>query len=236
MASIHLRTASLLIAGLALTAAPSFADHGHRGNDGRSSGRNDGQSSRRNDGQSSGRAIESRRAVEAPRVAVESPRVNESRRARADSAERSVPRGGFSSRSVIVPRVIRPSIVNIVPYRPYYYTYRPGVSLYYGRSYGYADPYGYYAAPPPGYLYAVPGRPYGGVRIQDAPGDAEVFADGYYMGTADDFDGVFQHMNLEAGPHHIEIRAPGYEPIEFDVRVEPGQTITYRAYLPPLRP
>ncbi len=218
MAPIHLRTASLVIAGLALTAAPSFADYGHRGHDGRSSGRNDGRSS--------GRAVESPRANQS----------GESRRSRVESPERAGPRGGFIPRTGIVPRVIRPNIVNVVPYRPYYYTYRPGVSLYYGRQYGYGNPYGYYAAPPPGYLYAVPGRPYGGVRIQDAPGDAEVFADGYYMGTADDFDGVFQHMNLEAGPHHIEIREPGYEPIEFDVRVEPGQTITYRAYLQPLRP
>jgi hypothetical protein len=58
-----------------------------------------------------------------------------------------------------------------------------------------------------------------------------VFADGYYVGIVDDFDGVFQHMNLEAGPHRIEIRAPGYPPIAVDVNVQPGETITYRADL-----
>ncbi len=49
--------------------------------------------------------------------------------------------------------------------------------------------------------------------------------------VVDDYDGVFQHLNLEAGAHHIEIEIDeqGYPPIAFDVRVEPGQTITYRA-------
>ena len=45
------------------------------------------------------------------------------------------------------------------------------------------------------------------------------------------FRSVFQHLNLEAGSHHIEIEAQGYPPIAFDVRVAPGQTITYRANL-----
>jgi hypothetical protein len=153
--------------------------------------------------------------------------------------------------------------VSVLPYRPYYYRYRPGISFgfsygsvygypYYGYGYspysyapygyspyGYA-PYGYapygYAAPSPGYLAAVPGKAYGGVRIEGAPPEAEVFADGYYMGIADDFDGALQHMNLETGPHRIEVRAPGYQPIAFDVNVEPGQTITYRALMQPARP
>ena len=59
--------------------------------------------------------------------------------------------------------------------------------------------------------------------------DAEVYADGYYVGIVDDFDGVLQQLNLEAGAHHIEIRIPNAAPIAFDVNVLPGQTITYRA-------
>src|SRR5207253_10530340 len=133
-------------------------------------------------------------------------------------------------------------------YRPYYYRPSFGLGIYYGAGYpyGYAYPYGYsypygygypayaYGYPaPPAYLNAVPGRPYSGVRIEGAPRDAAVYADGYYVGIVNDFDGVFQHMNLEAGPHRIEIRAPGYPPIAFDVNVQPGQTITYRADLQP---
>ena len=115
-------------------------------------------------------------------------------------------------------------------YRPH--GHRPGwsLNLYFGRPYA---AYGYpaYGYPAAGYGYyaIVPGRPYGAVRIVDAPPDARVIVDGYYAGEVDDYDGVFQHLNLEAGPHHIEIEAQGYPSIAFDVRVEPGQTITYRA-------
>jgi hypothetical protein len=151
------------------------------------------------------------------------------------------PRGVAPSTRIYAPRIISPRIVGVVPYRPYYYPYRPGLTLgfysgYYGGypyRYGYA-PYGYgygYALPPAGYVTAVPGYAYGGVRIEGAPEDAQVFADGYYVGVVDDFDGPFQHLNLQAGAHRIEIRAPGLPPIAFDVNVTPGDTITYHAGL-----
>ena len=109
-------------------------------------------------------------------------------------------------------------------YRPH--GYRPGWSfnLYFGRPYGYyggGASYGYYAI--------APGFVYGSLRIVDAPPDAQVFVDGYYAGVVDEYDGVFQHLNLVPGSHHIEIGLPDYEPIGFDVFVQPGQTITYRA-------
>jgi hypothetical protein len=128
-------------------------------------------------------------------------------------------------RTVIVPRVIRPRIVTVVPYRPYVYRPRLSLGLYYGSGGDY--PYGY---TPRGYYDPIPGRLYGGLRITDAPRDAQVFADGYYVGIVDDFDGVFQHLNLEAGPHHIEVRFPRYaDAIVFEVVIQPGRTITYRA-------
>lgn len=170
------------------------------------------------------------------------------------------------------PRMISPRVVGRVPYRPYYYSYRPGLRIglyagygypygYYGYPYSYGYPYGYssygyssygyspygyssygnssygygyggyYPPPPAGYLSATPGRAYGGVRIQSQHRDAQIFADGYYVGIVDDFDGTFQHLNLEAGAHHIEIRLPdpNAPPIAFDVNVQPGQTVTYRA-------
>jgi len=170
------------------------------------------------------------------------------------SRGRAVPRGSV--------RVVRPP-VTVIPYRNYYRTYRPNVNLgfFYGRPgyfgpylfgspfYGYGYPtygypaYGYsgfrpsYGYAPYGYGYGgYSGRPYGGVRIDLPQRDAEVYADGYFVGIVDDFDGVLQQANLEAGPHRIEVRAPGYEPIVFDVKVEPGRTITYRASMRPLRP
>lgn len=132
--------------------------------------------------------------------------------------------GGYGSRTIIVPRVIRPRIVTVVPYRPYVYRPSLGIGVYYGSGGSY--PYGY---TPRGYYDPLPGRFYGGVRITGAPRQAHVFADGYYVGIVNDFDGIFQHINLEAGPHHIEIEEPGFEPIAFDVVVQPGRTITFNA-------
>lgn len=167
---------------------------------------------------------------------------------------RAVPRGGggprvyggrYYNRSRVI---VSPRIVGVYPYRPYYYPFRPGLTLgfyagygypygypyYYGgypySSYGYGYGYGPYGSlPPASYVSAQPGVAYGGVRIQGAPHDAQVFADGYYVGIVDDFDGPFQHLNLEAGAHQVEIRMPGQEPIAFDVNVPPGQTITFHA-------
>jgi len=137
-------------------------------------------------------------------------------------------RGGYAPRTVIVPRYIQPTIVTVVPYRPYVYRPRFGIGVYYGA--GGAYPYGY---TPRSYYDPLPGRPYGGLRITDAPPEAQVFADGYYVGIVDDFDGVFQHANLEAGTHRIEIQAPGFESVAFDVLVQPGRTITFRADMRP---
>jgi hypothetical protein len=116
---------------------------------------------------------------------------------------------------------------------PYgYYPYGLGFSFGYGYPYGYGYGYGYpYGYPYGGYGYVggYAGNSYGGLRISDAPRDAAVYADGYYVGTVDDFDGTFQHLNLEAGAHHIEIGPQGQAQIAFDVNIRPGQTITYRA-------
>jgi hypothetical protein len=120
----------------------------------------------------------------------------------------------------------------VIPYgyRPHGYRRGWNLNLYFGRPY---RAYGYpaYGYPSAGYGYysIAPGLAYGAVRIVDAPRDAQVFVDGYYAGVVDDYDGVFQHLNLEAGSHHLEIELPGYPPIAFDVLVEPGRTITYRA-------
>ena len=127
-------------------------------------------------------------------------------------------------RSRIAPRIIRPTIVTVIPYRPYVYRPSLGLGIYYGAGGSY--PYGY---TPRGYYDPIPGRPYGGLRITGAPREAHVFADGYYVGIVNDFDGVFQHLNLEAGAHRIDVEVPGYETIAFDVMVQPGRTITLRA-------
>jgi len=111
-------------------------------------------------------------------------------------------------------------------YSPYYYPF--GYYGAYGDPYGYGG-YGYGGYGYGGYVSRDEARGIGGVRIVDAPKDAQVFADGYYAGTVDDFNGVFQHLDLEAGAHRVEIREQGRTPIQFDVNIVPGENITYHA-------
>lgn len=109
----------------------------------------------------------------------------------------------------------------------------PAYSAYAGWGWGgyYGNYYGGY-----GGYYGGYGRGYGwggGVRLKVDHRDAEVFVDGYYAGTVDDFDGMFQELRLDDGGYRIEIRKPGFETLVFDVRIQPGRTITYRGHMVP---
>jgi hypothetical protein len=55
--------------------------------------------------------------------------------------------------------------------------------------------------------------------------------DGYYVGVVDEFDGLFQKLHIESGAHRVEVRAAGYETLEFDVRISPEHTTTYQGEL-----
>lgn len=107
-----------------------------------------------------------------------------------------------------------------------------GFGAYYG---GYDDPWDYDAG------YAAYGGRYGAYQSDDSgamrlvvkPRDAQVYVDGYYAGVVDDFDGIFQRLHLEPGPHRVEVRAPGYATLSLDVQITPGQTIKYEGDLAP---
>lgn len=165
--------------------------------------------------------------------------------------QRAVPRGarpreGREALGSAVPRGTVPGHGYSDPiyrYR-YYYNYYP--YGYYWPGYGYGlgyfydpwmwgSPYGYgYYAPYSGGGYAYSQERYadlGSVRLKVKPAHAQVFVDGYFMGDIDSFDGVFQKLTLEAGARRIEIRAEGYEPVQFEVMVVPGETITYKGDL-----
>jgi hypothetical protein len=83
----------------------------------------------------------------------------------------------------------------------------------------------------PAYYDPAPEAVLGGVRITDAPADAQVFVDGAYVGIVDDFDGPGQHLNLEPGTHRIEIHTRAAAAVAFDVDVQPGRTVTLKAAL-----
>jgi hypothetical protein len=113
------------------------------------------------------------------------------------------------------------------PYYGYAYPYSYGYP--YAHPYGYgAYGYGYRGYGYPGYGYPPAAAAYGDIRFQGRPKDAQVYVDGYYAGIVDDFDGTFQRLTVEPGPHQIEIVVPGAPPFTVDVNAQPGRTITIR--------
>ncbi|MCC7415817.1 MAG: PEGA domain-containing protein [Acidobacteria bacterium] len=209
------------------------------------------------------RRAEPRRTPEPPRAdATRTPRQGEDARDQRRTPdgrvlERAVPRTGpyrepdsrlRPSRSVIVaPRYYGSGRYYSPPYRGYRpYSFRlqtriRGFDVYIG----YPVPYSYrYAYPVPIYGYGRPLRPvivapaspfYGGVSLELAPYDAEVFVDGAFAGWVEDFDGTLQPLTLRAGVHRIEVVAPGYESLVLDVLVRAGEVIPYRGSLVPYR-
>ncbi len=253
----YLRSAAALFTAISLLAAPASAQRRHEEGSGRRDGGDRSgprsQATPRTDGGSRQRDAQPRREAQS-RSEDRRDNRGDNRRwdgARADrrddgrDSRRAVPyryegrrddRRAVPYRGDIRPRVVVPQYRSygyrtyprrtyVVPYgyRPYGYRSGWSVDLYFGRPYGYADrPYGYYSL--------APGYVYGSLRIVDAPRNAQVFVDGYYAGVVDEYDGVFQHLNLEPGAHHIEIEVdPGSAPIAFDVRIEPGRTMTFHA-------
>ena len=73
----------------------------------------------------------------------------------------------------------------------------------------------------------------GFLTLQVRPADAQVFVDGFYAGTVDDFSR--SRYALETGPHRLELRAAGYETVTVDVVVRPGQLTTYARELAKLQ-
>jgi hypothetical protein len=75
----------------------------------------------------------------------------------------------------------------------------------------------------------------GMLRFDVTPASTQVFVDSFYAGRIADSDDQ-RVLTLAAGPHRIELRAPDYEPVTFDVRIDPNETIVYRAALERSRP
>jgi hypothetical protein len=107
----------------------------------------------------------------------------------------------------------------------------------YGGSYfypplGYAD--GTDVSDPSRARPAAPVPTSGLLRLAVTPLSAEVYIDSLYVGTVADIN-ARNVLELTAGPHRIEIRAPQYQSVTVDVRISPYETTTYRASLEPLR-
>ena len=123
------------------------------------------------------------------------------------------------------------------PPGPFYpgYGYGYGYGAYYP---GYYDP-GYYS--PYDMSLAETSQRYrqrmverGGLVLQTIPDMAQVYVDGYYVGLAEEFGLRGRVMDVEAGTHRIELRAPGYETLAFSVVVAANDTVRYRGDMQPL--
>ena len=156
----------------------------------------------------------------------------------------TVPHVSLRHRHVYYPGYVQPRLYGSFFYFPGY-SFSLGVGSGHGYGYGYGHyPYGYsgYAYPSFG-AYSPYGRlsythltsladPYTGfLRLKVRPRDAQVYVDGDYVGIVDEFDGVFQRLRLEEGPHQIEIRHPAYLPLELEVLIVTGEKVTFEGEL-----
>jgi hypothetical protein len=260
----NLPLAAVVVGALAFASAPAFADdshdRGHRGQPAQQSQGDRGHAVERRDAP----RAQAPRVVETPRTDTRrndnnrgqySSRQYDTRQyGNRQSDNRQYdnrgPADGRRDLGRAVPRDDRTTIV-----APRYngsrgygrpYEFRPRTRINFGIFLGYPVPYSYYAYPypVPVYGYGRPGAPvvvgpgssdYGGVTLEISPNDAEVFVDGQYAGLVQDFDGTQRPLTLTAGSHHLDVRAPGCEPLAMDVNVNPGEVLPYRGDLLPLR-
>jgi hypothetical protein len=121
-------------------------------------------------------------------------------------------------------------------YNSYYYPYGFGLgyglysglgwSPYFGDPFG--DPYGYGGG---SYSSSYGRGEQGNLKLKVKPRAAKVYVDGYFVGYVDQFDGAFQKLALNTGRHKVEIKADGFETAEFDVLINPEQTVTFQGDL-----
>jgi len=106
-----------------------------------------------------------------------------------------------------------------------------GISIFAGRPFAFHFDYRW--RPRFDYYYTMrSGIAYGGMSFLVDPDTAEVYIDGEFVGFARDFGG--EPVPVAAGYHRIELYAPGFEPVAFDINVMPGQVIPYRGSLYPV--
>ena len=147
----------------------------------------------------------------------------------ATAAQRRQPRPGTGSGS------IDPGDYGYRPYDPYAYGYGYGYRRYYyspfyspGYRYGYGWSSPYYSgnySSAPAYTAPEDESDFGSVRVLVRPEKARVYVDGYYAGVVDDYDGIFQRLRVQPGPHDITLRLEGYRTQHFEVYVPFGDTL-----------
>ena len=137
-------------------------------------------------------------------------------------------------------RVVRTPAVRSVVYvasRPYYRPFYYSPYFFAGYPGWYSGfgwyPYHFYGPPYP-YPYRYYGYYRSSARLQVRPKHAQVFIDGYFVGTVDDFDGWAQRLDVEPGEHDLQIFLSGHRTFREKVLFRPGATIKIEHVLQPL--
>lgn len=233
------RTFATLVAGAALSVAGARADDTARRKEGASRGGRSGAAADRHpSSRSGGEARSGGGERSAPSAQSNRTRERSSARDSGASATRRVegaearhPEAGTGHGW----RVGRNGYYWSRPYysrssRPYYW-YRPYYWGYYGVPYydyyWSAWDYPYWSA---GYAYRdrYRYRETAAIRTLVDPEKTKVFVDGYYAGTADDFDGLFQRLHVAPGRHDISFELEGYRTHRVKVYALEDRTIKIR--------
>ena len=74
------------------------------------------------------------------------------------------------------------------------------------------------------------------LRLAVKPNHASVFVDGYFAGQVDDFDGVFQRLNVEPGQHEIVVYLQGHRSLRERLYLSPNSSRKITGTLEPLGP
>ena len=114
------------------------------------------------------------------------------------------------------------------PHYPYYPYYQPYPRYPFYRSYPYYPKYN----GPDGHAYGS----LTSLQLRVIPWNAEVFIDGFYAGTVDDFDGPYEELQIEPGNHTVEVFHPAHRTLTRKIYLQPGKTFTLGATLEPLAP
>jgi hypothetical protein len=67
----------------------------------------------------------------------------------------------------------------------------------------------------------------GGLSFDITPADAQVLVDRQPVGVVSAFWRRSQPLTLAPGHHRVEIRAPGYRAVTFEVDLAPGEVVPY---------
>ena len=116
-------------------------------------------------------------------------------------------------------------------YRPYYWGSYGFYPWYVSTWWWWGSPYwgwGWYWWPGSP-VYAAEGEGaasasrYAAVKTDISPEEAEVWLEGRYIGTADDFDGYPDYLYLAPGKYHVEFQITGHETLAIDLDVGRGE-------------